>query len=276
VLVLAGGARRSVPPWVRLGVHAIGIDTSKTTIRGPMLTAATRAANARIVEYLHDIGIPRVLFDTSNAVPHESTRFLERDELARFTLDTRDFGETDWRFAEKPYVAIVKGFFVRTGDAGLAYPEALLRLNCSSGNAVRLTFARERPAFTSGTGTGAHPVTITVNGTHIDVPYATQSGRIEMHTATLLPDAIAAAGDDGTIELSGFDISGGKLRAPIVLRMAGFSTAYAKLRKVCDETASVYNACSPGDTSPRCTPASMKPGPPASATAGGQAAGPAH
>ena len=46
------------------------------------------------------MGIPKALFDASNAIPHESTRFLQRDELVRFGLDTRDFGETGWRFAE--------------------------------------------------------------------------------------------------------------------------------------------------------------------------------
>ena len=263
VLVLAGGAQRSVPPWVRLGVHAIGIDPGKTTIRSPALAAATRSANARIVQFLQDMGIPKALFDASDAVPHESTRFLQRDELVRFGLDTREFGETDWLFAERPSVAIVKGFFVRTGDADLAYPEGLLRLNCGSGKAMRLTFARERPA--PAVGAGVRPVSITVNGLRIDLPDPTQSGKIEMRTTVLRPDAIASAGDKGAIEIFGFDAAGdGQLqesrpRDRIVLSMAGFSSAYARLRKVCNETASADSGCSAGEPSPRCMPEAIRP-----------------
>src|SRR5215831_1650007 len=55
VLALSGGAVRSVPPWVRLGVHAVGIDLAKTEIRGPAAAAATHAVNSRIVEFLRDM-----------------------------------------------------------------------------------------------------------------------------------------------------------------------------------------------------------------------------
>jgi hypothetical protein len=279
VLVLAGGAQRSVPPWVRLGVHAIGIDLGKTTIRGPLLAAATRSANARIVEYLHDMGIPKALFDVSNAVPHESTRFLQRDQLARFDLDTRDFGETGWRFTDRPSMAITKGFFVHTGNADLAYPEALLRLSCGTGKVMRMTFARERPA--SAVSVDARPLRISVNGVRVDLPYATQSGRIEVRTTTLWPDAIAAANDRDAIEIAGFDAAGGLISDSktlssephasgphdrIVVGMTGFSTAYAKLRKVCSEAAaSTDSGCSTGELSPRCLPDALKTVHPATA-----------
>jgi hypothetical protein len=285
VLVLAGGAVRSVPPWVKLGVHAIGFDLAKTPVRGPALAAATRAANARIVEYLRDMGIPRALFDASNAVPHESPRFLRRDELVRFGLDTRAFGESGWRFTEKPSLAVAKGFFVRTSDAGLAYPEALLRLSCNAGKGLSLTFARERATAAPG----SRPVHITVNGMRIDLPYAiqAQAGKIEVRTTALRPDAIATGADGAAVEISGFDGAGdgspqgasqgqgpgesqsrenrsGQSQASqnpaqdrIVLNTAGFSAAYAKLRKACDESASAGNACG-AEISPRCMPEALQ------------------
>jgi hypothetical protein len=285
VLVLAGGAQRSVPPWVRLGVHATGVDIGKTTLRGPLLAAKTRLANARIVEYLHDMGIPKALFDASDAIPHESSRFLQRDELVRFGLDTRDFGETDWRFAEKPPVAIAKGFFARTGDADLAYPEALLRLNCSAGKSLRLTFAQERPASAIDDA-DVRPLRISVNGVSVDLPYATRSKNIEVRTATLWPDAVASEDDKGAIEISGFDAAessrlhdsgsqDSKTRDRVVLSMMGFSAAYAKLRKVCTDTTGAGNGCSPGDLSPRCMPDALKKGYPTPSASGGQAAWPA-
>lgn len=284
VLVLAGGAQRLVPPWVRLGVHAIGIDLGKTAIRGALLAAATRSANARIVEFLHDMGIPKALFDASNAIPHESTRFLQRDELVRFGLDTREFGETDWRFTEKPAAAMAKGFFMRTGDADLTYPEALLRLSCA-GKSMRLTYAQERPVSTINTD--VRPLRVTVNGVRVDLPYATQSGKIEVRATTLWPDAAASAEDRGTIEISGFDASGGskrqdsrlqegKPRDRVVLSMAGFSAAYTTLRKVCTETTSAAKGCSPGEPSPRCMPDALKTSHPTPSASGGGAAWPAQ
>src|SRR5258707_7068341 len=163
VLTFSGGAVRSVPPLVRLGVHAIGIDLGKTQIRGAAIAAATRAANSRIVEFLREMGINKALFDTSNSVPHESTRFLQRDELVRFGIDTREFGETDWRFVEKPNAAIAKGFFVRSGGAPPAHPEGLIRLNWGAGKNMRLTLPPEGNT-TNHLGAFSRPPPVTVKG----------------------------------------------------------------------------------------------------------------
>src|SRR5260370_23868280 len=203
VLTFSGGAVRSVPPLMRLGVHAIGIDLGKTQIRGAAIAAATRAANSRIMEFLRDMGINKALFDTSNSVPHESTRFLQRDELVRFGIDTREFGETDWRFVEKPNAAIAKGFFVRSGEADPAHPEALLRLNCGAGKAMRLTLARERSA-PNRIGASSRPLRVTVNGSRVDLPYVAPGGTIEIRTAVLCPNMTDSPADKAAVEISRF------------------------------------------------------------------------
>jgi hypothetical protein len=272
VLTLSGGAVRSVPPLVRLGVHAIGIDLGKTQIRGAAIAAVTRAANSRIVEFLRDMGINKALFDTSNSVPHESTRFLQRDEFVRFGIDTREFGETDWRFVEKPSAAIAKGFFVRSGEANPALPEALIRLSCGAGKAMRLTLARER-STSNRIGASLHPLRVTVNGSRIDLPYATPGETIEMRTTVVWPDAIDSADDKGAIEISGF---GPEPQRRIILNMVGFSAAYAKLRRACDESLSLDGGCGFGDLSPRCMPDVLRTWPVIPPTAGGQAPAPSR
>ena len=73
-------------------------------------------AHVRLSEYARDMGIDRALLPASSAVPYESVRFLERDELVRLGIDRRDFGETRWYFADKPLAAMSKRFFVRTGS----------------------------------------------------------------------------------------------------------------------------------------------------------------
>jgi hypothetical protein len=276
VLTLTGGSVRSVPPLVRLGVHAIGIDLGKTQIRGAAIAAATRAANSRIVEFLRDMGINKALFDASNSVPHESTRFLQRDELVRFGIDTREFGETDWRFVEKPNAAIAKSFFVRSGEGAPAHPEALLRLNCGAGKAMRLTLARERSA-SNRTAASARPLRVLVNGSGIDLPYATPGETIEMRTTILWPDVIDSADDKGSIEISGFGPGGdNEPQGRIILNMAGFSAAYAKLRKACDASSSADNGCGVGDLSPRCMPDALRTWLVMPPTSGGQTAWPSR
>jgi hypothetical protein len=276
VLTLSGGAVRSVPPLVRLGVHAIGIDLGKTQIRGAAIAAATRVANSRIVEFLRDMGINKALFDTSNSVPHESTRFLQRDELLRFGIDTREFGETEWRYVEKPNAAIAKGFFMRSGVADPAHPEALLRLNCGAGKAMRLTLARERSA-SNRTGASPRPLRVNMNGSRIDLPYSTPGETIEMHTTVLWPNVIDSADDKSAIEISGFGPErDNEPQGRIILNMAGFSAAYAKLRKACDASSSLDSGCGVGDLSPRCMPDALRTWPITPPAAGGQTAWPSR
>jgi hypothetical protein len=212
------------------------------------------------VEFLRDMGINKALFDASNAVPHASARFLQRDELVRFGIDTRQFGEADWMFMEKPNVAIAKGFFVHTPEANPAHPEALLRLDCGAGRAMRLTFIRERGA--SNRFGDLRSLGVRVNGSRIDLPYAARSGKIEIRTpdpTDLWSNVIDSADDKSALEIFGFEPDvDSEPPDRIVLNMAGFSAAYAKLRKSCDDSSSVERGCSVGDLSPRCMPDALK------------------
>jgi len=202
VLARSGGAVRSVPPWVKLGVHAIGIDLQKTSTRGAPLAAAITQANSRIVEYLHEMGISKGLFDASDAVPHESHRFLKRDELVLFRVDTRSFGETSWWLMRKPTVAIAKGFFARTGKQEPAYPNALLRLSCGAGKSMRLTFTREPiPNLPLGAG----PLRLDVNVLRMDLPFGMSAG-IETRTVPLLQNVVDSL-DDALSVLGNVDVT---------------------------------------------------------------------
>jgi hypothetical protein len=107
---------------VKLGIHDVGLDpekpsptitttrTTRTTIRTATGTTTTsirtatstraaslpeikKAGHARLLEYLHDMGIDKELLTAASAIPYESVRFLERDELVRFGIDRREFGE---------------------------------------------------------------------------------------------------------------------------------------------------------------------------------------
>jgi hypothetical protein len=265
VLALSGGAMRHVPPWVKLGVHAIGIDLEKTTIRGAPIAAAIKLTNSRIVDYLHDMGIDQALFDASNAVPHESARYLQRDELIRFGIDTRLFGETSWWFLDKPIAMAAKGFFARTGQQEGAYPNALLRLSCGIGQSMRLTFTRDTDPGPSA----ARPLRISVNGFRTDLPYG-RSGGMEMRTVALSASVANSLDDKSTIEVFNFDPdTSNDQQAPAVLHMAGFSAAYAKLRDACDKISAGNRGCDAADLSPRCVAGPLKTSPAIPSVGGG-------
>jgi hypothetical protein len=266
VLSLSGGAVRSVPPWVKLGVHAIGIDLGKTVIRGAPIAAAIRITNERIVSYLHDMGINKALFDASDAVPHESSRYLQRDELVRFGIDTRSFGETPWRFMEKQ-IAITKGFFSRTGAQVLAYPNALLKLSCGTGQSMRLTLIRENiPNLPLGAA--LHPLRLDVNGLRVDLPYGT-SANMETRAVPLLANVADSLDDKAVIGVVGFDPdANNQPQSPTIIHMDGYSAAYAKFRKACDQSAGHENRCEAGDLSPRCMAESMRTSPAVPSIAG--------
>jgi hypothetical protein len=115
VYALAAGTTRIIPPFGGLGIHSVGIESNgHTPIGGAALATTRRMVNSRILEYLRDMGIDAALLTAANAVPFSSARFLQRDEFARFGIDARDFGETGWSFMEKPAVAMIKTYFVRT------------------------------------------------------------------------------------------------------------------------------------------------------------------
>ena len=49
------------------------------------------------------------------------------------------------------------------------------------------------------------PLRVMMNGMRVDLPYAARSGKIEVRTTTLWPDAIASEDDRGAIEITGLD-----------------------------------------------------------------------
>jgi hypothetical protein len=98
-----------------------------------------------------------------------------------------------------------------------------------------------------------------------------------MRTAVLWPNMIDSADDKGAVEISGFGRErDSEPQGRIILSMTGFSAAYAKLRKACDESSSLDSGCGVGDFSPRCMPDALKTSPVMPPTAGGQTTWPSR
>jgi hypothetical protein len=245
VYALAGAAVRQVPPGARLGIHAAEIRPS-IPVPAVIIAAAKEKADQRVDDYLHEMGIDPALFAAANAVPHQSLRFLQRDELVRFGLDTRAFGETGWHYVEKPRPAILKIYFVRSGGlqpAGsgeILHHNAFLRMNCGDARSMSLTIGVQTTA--NETSSRARRFAIAINGVRIEYGRTAQilisSGpnRYNLRTTSVAVDLMTKVDDGGSIDILA-PIPKGGVPSALTLTMDGFSNAYRKLRKACDAAA---------------------------------------
>jgi len=236
VYVLAGGTVRVIPPWVKLGIHDVGLDPDKKPPPGALAEEAKKLAHTRIQEYLRDMGFDKALYTAAIAIPYTSHRFLERDEVVRFGIDRREFGESVWRFVSKPKPEMDKRFFSRTDGDQIRYLDGLASLVCGAGPAIGFALVRQHVA-SEPANSGQRSVSISMNGQRIDLPYKIPSGEFDTRWASLPASAFDAVGN-ATIGVSGFgpDRSDGSAGS-LTLNMDGFSAAFAKFRKSCDESA---------------------------------------
>jgi formylglycine-generating enzyme required for sulfatase activity len=270
VWTFSGGTERLVPPGVKLAIHDVGLDPEKPlptitttrttrTIMGTTTTTRTatstrvaslaevkRASHAWLLDYLHDMRIDKELLAATIAVPHESARFLERDELVHFGIDRREFGETAWRFRSEPATTIIKTFFarVRSGDRP-RFREGFVMLGCGGGfgREIRLSFAQERD---SSEQKFADSVLIDVNGQRIVLRTQIPSPKFDIRATTLSADMFDLIGHGANFKISGIllgqdDVSAGSL----TLNLDGYSAASVKLRKNCDQAVGNVIAATP-------------------------------
>jgi hypothetical protein len=257
VFALAGGVVRMVPPGIKLGIHDVGLDPAKGPLPGDVAVKAKRLVYLKIQEYLRDMGIDRALFTAAVAVPNNSQRFLEREELVRFRIDRREFGETSWRFIEHPRPGMSKRFFVRVGNEQPRYVDGLVSLDCASRQEIRVVLARQ---LVASDASAARPSSISVSGRRIELPYQTSSHDFHIRSARLAGHAFDAVEDDTKFEVPGIDPARADEPAGnMTLTMDGFSRAYAKLQGSCEQVSppaqltvgtSNYNP----STNPNCRP----------------------
>jgi hypothetical protein len=219
-----------VPPRVKLGIHEVGLlDPDKALPRGTSVADVKRVAHARILEYAREMGIDKALPAAAFAVPNESPRFLGRDEVVRYGIDRREFGETVWHFDDKSAAAMFKSFFVRTdGGDQPRYSNGFVRLSCGAGRDIRLAFSQEDLVKSADPPT----IRIDVNGQRIMLT----SRQADTHSTLLSADMFDFVGRGSDIKVSGIEQgrNEGSARS-VTLNMDGFSGASVKLRQNCDD-----------------------------------------
>jgi hypothetical protein len=236
VYVVAGGTVRLVPPGVMLGIHDLATDPSQLDRVGGRVTAAWEEnIRAQLRNYFYLMGIDSGLLEKAFAIPHTSMGRLSRDDAARFGLDRREFGETAWRYIDKPAPVMKKEFFVRAAGQESHYVDGHVHLSCGKRSSVQYALAFGRKLLPSDQSSFAAepPADILLSDKHFSLsrePYPTFYVRGTQLALTAL-DGVA---DGATIVVPGTEF--GRADGPagdITLTMDGFSAAYAKLQRAC-------------------------------------------
>ncbi len=241
VYALAGGVVRRVPPWVKLGIHDVGFEPDQTPPRGAALGEAKRLVHERIQEYLHEMGIDEALYRAAAAIPFESGRFLEREELVRFGIDRREFGETGWQPADDSGPRMIKKFFERTDSDQSPYVDGFVSLSCGSGRAIRLVVARRHGG--SETAATGQRTSISVNGRRVDLPQQITSQGFYMRSAALTVSPFDALDDNAMLILpAGAPAGGGEAAGGRALNMQGFTEAYTEIAEAMRRSGSQHHS----------------------------------
>jgi hypothetical protein len=231
VYALVGGVVHVVPPWVKVAIHDVGLDPKSSLPRGTSLAATVQSVHTLIRSYLREMGIDNALFTATMGTPFESIRPLQREEMARFGIDSRTFGETAWQFLNKPTPQIRKLFFGRTDGDAPGYIDGAVTVDCSPGLGTPLRFIR--PHITgeddSPSGGAVARAIIVVNGKALKL-YRASSLNYYIRSTQVPSETLSSASDYGTIELPGAEV---ERKDAVTLAMDGFSAAYGKLRKAC-------------------------------------------
>ena len=203
VYALAGGTVRLVPPGVKLGIHDAGLDPNSTLPRGATLAMAMRLFHARIRSYLREMGMDDGLFSAASNTPFESVKLLQRDEIVRFGIDRREFGENVWQFVDGAAPKIMKTFFVRTDGDQPHYVDGVIEVGCSMGGGMFLILARQPlGSDTASSGAGSPAATIAINGKTVSLKRVA-SASLYVRSGWVMMSTFYTVADGATIDLPG-------------------------------------------------------------------------
>jgi hypothetical protein len=153
VFALIGAKVRQVPPGARVGIHSVKLVIDWGDSRNPRYSDKQMAGYERIRlaeihsryrRYMKEMNIDVRLFDLSLQVPHESIRYLSRDEIVAFGVDRREFQETRWYPLElgSPELWGVKFFVQGTATGPKELHTSYVRISCQNPQRVGITYFR--------------------------------------------------------------------------------------------------------------------------------------
>jgi hypothetical protein len=160
-IALIGATERWVPPGGGIGIHSPAYYCFLRSGRVVGQTGAGRLAEqcrkysvqgaVQLAGYAREMGIAQGYVEAMSKVPHNEIRYLTREELRAFGIDTSDIAETPWMGKPGAAQVILKVLLEARGvDGGRRM--GWLELQCNERGASAIVFVR--PAIDGDAGAG--------------------------------------------------------------------------------------------------------------------------
>ena len=137
-----------------------------------------QANNVRLAAYVRAMGIDQGLLEAAQQIKPEQVRFLTRDEIARYGIDTRAVVEGAWMLDPRPAATPAVVNLLSEGRDGTAYRNAFVRLACTvAKDQLQVAYGRERMP---GDVAFARPMKAATGGGDFDFrpePYKAMAGK---------------------------------------------------------------------------------------------------
>jgi hypothetical protein len=164
-IALIGAAQRWVPPGGGIGIHSPAYYCFLRSGRivgqdgGGRLGEQCRKFSAQgakeLAGYAREMGISPGYVEAMAKVPHNEIRYLTRDELVRFGIDTSGIAETPWMGKPGAAQVIVKVLLEATGaDGGKRMGWLELQCNARGNGPASSAIVFVRPAIGGDAGEG--------------------------------------------------------------------------------------------------------------------------
>jgi len=250
VFALIGAKVRQVPPGARLGVHAVKLvvdwaDVPKGAYSEQQRASYERTRLAEINEnyrrYVQQMKVDVRLVQRMLQIPHESIRYLSRDEIVELGIDSREFQETRWDTVDlgTPELWGVKYFVEGIAKDRKELHTSFLRIFCKDLRRVSISYFRHSASDQVGAGTsvklaaGDRSATLSRFGSVVQLDAVEPGGSYITWAAASSFEFLQATAASDKIEITE---QGGADAAERVttLSTAGLSQVISALRQRCD------------------------------------------
>jgi hypothetical protein len=153
VYALVGGSVRQVARDAQIGIHSVRLPRSPSR----EWTPGVNDVHNLLRRYMVEMGVDSALTDAAAKVSADGVRYLSRDEIARFGLETRGVYETPWMAYENfsNQFVVLKSVTRANEAGGKDYRTTNVRIWCTGGGGgLRFVYQREP----SSEETGLSPV----------------------------------------------------------------------------------------------------------------------
>jgi hypothetical protein len=148
VYALVGGSVRQVARDAQIGIHSVRLPRSPSQEWAP----GVNDVHNLLKRYMVEMGVDPGLTDAAAKVSADGVRYLSRDEIARFGLETRGVYETPWMPYENfsNQFVVLKSVTHANEAGGKDYRTTNVRIWCTGGG-VGLWFVYQREPWSGET-----------------------------------------------------------------------------------------------------------------------------